>query len=519
MKALFNSQTKTVGGAAGILVFFSLISGFLGLLSNRLLAAKFGAGLEASVYFAAFKIPDLVYNILISGGILVAFLPIFSEYFAESKEKAWDMANRVLNVFFFLLAVFSAILFILSPRLVELIVPGFTEEAKSMFLILVRILLIQPIILGISDIFSGIINHFYRFLAYSLAPILYNIGIIFGILFLSPYFGIFGVGMGVVLGALLHLLIHIISAVNCGFRYRFLFDFKYPALKRIFLLMIPRIFGIAAGQINLIVITAIASTIAVGSIAIFNFANNLQNFFASVLGVSLATAAFPKFTRLWAEGRKEEFLNKISAILRHALFLVIPAGILTFLLRAQIVGIIFYSGRFGQEEARLTSASLGLFALSIFASALIPFLVRIFFSLQDTKMPTLISLISVAANIGFSFLFVSLLGDSPGAVAALPLAFSISAILQFILLLFLLYKKIGDFQIKDIFDSLKKTLIASFLMGIAVYFSMNIFSNVFLQTVSVCVIGAFVYISTAYFLKSPEIKSLQLWLSSYKYRP
>lgn len=523
---IFNSQAKTIRGATLVLAVFSLISGFLGLLSDRLLAARFGAGIETSVYFAAFKIPDLVYNLLILGGILAAFLPLFTEYFSKDQKSGFVMANHVLSAFFFLLSLFSLLLFVLSPWLVKIMAPGFDQEARNMLLTLVRILLVQPIILGVSNIFSGILHYFYRFLAYSLAPILYNVGIILGILFFTPYFGIFGVGMGVVLGAFLHLFIQIVSALNCGFRFRFVLDFQYPALKKIFFLMIPRIFGIAANQINLIAITAIASTIAAGSVAVFNFANNLQGMVAGIVGVSLATAAFPSFSKLWVNGQKQEFIDKFSLILRKVLFIAIPASVLIFLLRAQIVRIVLGSGRFSWEDTRLTAASLGLFALSIFASTLIPFLIRTFFSFQDTKTPTLVTLISVSSNIGFSFLLISLLnssvrfgdffqkalkleGISNTDVVALPLAFSLSAILQFVLLLMYLYKKIGDFKIKKIINSLKKTLTASLLMGTAVYFSlrflsgflsMDTFLGVFSQTAVACLIGATIYISTFLFL-------------------
>jgi len=535
LNGILNSEAKTVGGATGILVIFSLISGFFGLLGDRLLAARFGAGIEASVYFAAFRIPDLVYNVLILGGILVAFLPIFAEYFAENREKAWQMVNHVLSVFFFLLAFCALILFILSPWLVKLMAPGFSVEGRSMLLILVRILLLQPIILGVSNIFSGVLHYFYRFLAYSLAPILYNFGIIFGILFLTPYFGIYGVGLGVVLGALFHLCIQIVSALNCGFRFKFLFKFNYPAIKRIFLLMVPRFFGIAANQINLIVITAIASTIAVGSVAIFNFANNLQGILTSILGVSLATAAFPTFSRLWVNGQKKEFADKLSLILRQILFLVIPASILMFLLRTQLVRIILGSGRFGWDETRLTAASLGLFALSVFASTLIPFLTRTFFSFQDTKTPTLISLVSVLTNISLSLVFIRLLNYSSffynflqnnlklqglenTGIIALPLAFSIAAILQFILLLVFLRRKIGDFNVKEIFNSLRKIILAAFVMMVIVYLCLNVLSGflqietfwgVFLQAGISGLTGALIYFLIVSYFKLPELETFK----------
>ncbi len=536
----FNSQTKTITGATGILAISSIISGLLGILTDRLLASRFGAGLETSIFFAAFKIPDFVYNILISGGILVAFLPIFAEYFSENKEKAWQMTNYVLNIFSFLLISISFLLFVLTPWLMKFITPGFSQEGKSMAIILTRLLLIQPFFLGLSNIFSGVLQYFNRFLIYSLAPIFYNLGIIFGILFLVPYFGIFGAGLGVLLGAFLHLAIQIPSSIKCGFKYKFLFNFKYPAIKRIFVLMIPRIFALSVNQINVIVITAIASTITAGSIAIFNFSSALQGFPITILGISLATAAFPTFSRLWVNGQKREFIEKLSLIVRQVFFLIIPASILIFLFRAQIVRLILGTGRFGWDDTRLTAASLGLFTLSIFASTLIPILIRAFFSFQDAKTPTVVALISAGVSIGFGFLLkfvlsfpnffsnfaediLRLRGIENIAVIGLPLAISIAGILQFILLSFFLYKKIGDFGVKEILNSLNKILIASILMTGSAYFllkiladfvNMQTFLGIFFQTVVAGLVGILVYSLTAFYLKSPELESLKFYILS-----
>lgn len=528
----FNSQTKSVGGAAGILAISAIISGILGLLRDRFLVAVFGASIETSTYLAAFRIPDFVYQILISGGIVFVFLPLFAEYFSKSQEKAWEMTNYVLNVFLFLLILISLILFIFTPWLIKFIIPGFTPETKATAIILTRLLFLSPILLGVSNIFSGVLQYFHRFLSYSLAPIFYNLGIIFGILVLSPYFGIFGVGLGVILGAFSHLLIQIPPAFGCGFRYKFLFDFKYPAIKRTFILMIPRIFGIVASQINLIILTAIASTIAVGSITVFTLSNNLQGLPVTILGISLATAIFPTFSRLWVNGQKTEFIERFSSLLRQTLFLVIPISILMFLLRVQIVRIIFGTGRFGWEETRLTAASLGIFCLSISASSLIPFVARAFFSFQDTKTPALITFITVTINAFFSFLFVWLLGFpnifsvfientlklkgiENMAIVGLPLAFSVATISQIIFLLFFLYRRIGNFGIKEILSSFKKILIASLLMGVFAYqtlqivanfVDMNTFLGIFSQAITAGVVGIFIYLLATFLLKSPELQ-------------
>ena len=533
---LFNSRTKTVTFAAILLAISALISGILSLIGDGLLAGRFGVWGETNIYFAAFKIPDLVYNLLIVGGLTISFLPIFSEYYQKDPKSAWEMTNYALNVFLFFLILVSLILFIFTPQLIHFVAPGFSLEQKEKTVLLTRLMFLSPIFFGLSSIFSSILQYFDRFLIYSLCPILYNLGIIFGILVLSPKFGIFGVGAGVILGALFHWLIQIPSAINCGFRYQFLFNLKYPAIKRIFSLMFPRIFAVAAQQINLIIITAIASTI-LGAISIFNFANNLQNFPVGIIGVSFAIAVFPVLSRTWANGQKKEFFENFSLTFRQILYLIIPISLLVFILRAQIVRLVL--GTLGKEfdwtATRLTAASLGVFSISILASALIPFLYRAFFSLQDTKTPTKISIFSIILNIilAFSFthflnsqnlfsrFFINLLklkGIENISALALPLAFSLASIFQFLLLLIFFQKKIDDFEKKEIFSSLKKIILASIFLIFLTYFSLYFFSRflnthtvfgLLIQTILAGLIGAIFYLLVTFYLKSPELKTIK----------
>ena len=455
---IFNFQTKTISRSALVLGISYFLSALLALFRDRLLAGRFGAGPELDVYFAAFRIPDFVYNLLILGGFAAAFLPLFSEYFSRNKEEAWEATNHLLNAFLFFLVAISLVIFIFTPWLVRLLFPGFGPQEQALAIPLVRLLFLSPIIFGISNLLSGILHYFNRFLVFGLTPILYNLGIIFGILFLSPAFGIFGVGMGVVLGAFLHMAIQIPSARNCGFSYKPVFNLRHPALRRIFSLMMPRIFAVAAQQINLIVIVAIASTIAAGSIAIFNFSNNLQSLAVGMVGVSFAVAAFPVLSRLWSQNQKKEFLGSFYLVFRRILFLIVPLSLFLFFLRTPITSLIYKTGKFGWEDTQLTSACLGLFSLSIFAQSLIPLFVRGFFSFQDTKTPTLITVFSVVLNVVLAFFFVQTLSFSNAfsdflskffnlqgagniSVAGLPLAFSLAAIFQFILLFIFFRRK------------------------------------------------------------------------------
>ena len=535
IKRLFNSQSKTVTFAAIIIGISALISRFLGLIRDRLLAGTFGASQELDVYFAAFRIPDFVYGILIMGGVTAVFLPVFTQYLKKSEEDGWLFTSNVLNCFLILLISLCGILAVFTPWLIKFITPGFTGEQKDLAISLTRIMFLSPIFLGLSSVFSGILHYFSRFLAYSLAPIFYNLGLIIGILFFLPILGVWGLAYGVALGAFLHLLIQIPAAKLCGFKYSFAFNFKYPGLLKMFKLMIPRTIGTAAYHLNLIVVTAVGSTLTVGSIAVFNFANNLQGFPMGIIGISFALASFPALSRAWVNGQKEEFLSSFSSVLRQALFLLIPASFLIFLLRAQIVRLVLGTGEFGWLETRLTAASLGIFCFGVFAAALIPFLARAFYSFHNTKTPVSAGLAAMALNIILAFLFVWLLSFEnffqaliinflkvkdieDVRVLGLSLALAVAGVFQFSLLLFFLHKKIGHIRLKEVRSSLWKILTASLAMVFTAYLalqaaagflSLNTFLGLFFQTALAGFFGFFVYLVIARLLKLPEIKTIK----------
>jgi len=540
LKRFFNSQTKSITSAAFLVGISAIASGALGLIRDRLLAGRFGAGEELDVYFAAFRIPDFVYGILITGGIAAVFLPVFSEYFKKSEKEAWEFTNNLLNCFLVLLVALCGVLVILAPWIINMVAPGFSQEKKELTVSLTRIMFLSPILFGLSNIFSSILQYFNRFLVYSIAPILYNLGIIIGIVFFVPVFGLYGLAYGVILGAALYWLLQIPAARSSGYRYHPLFNFRYPGLIKSFKLMIPRTIGAAAYNINLIVITAIASTLTVGSIAIFNFSNNIQYFPVGLFGISFAIAAFPALSQSWAERSKEKFLEVFSSTFRQILFLIIPVSLLLFVFRAQVVRLILGTGEFGWLETRLTAASLGIFCFGILASAFTPFLARVFYSFQDTRTPVIISLFSMGLNIGLCFLLTHLLSFSNIfqkitvnvlklqeiqniSVLGLPMALSFSAIFQFLLLLVFLKKKLSDIKLREICSSLEKILLASFLMGASSFFSLRLIANfvetntfiaLLFQTAVSLLAGGLVFWWTLRLLKSPELEIIKSSLLS-----
>src|SRR3989338_6811145 len=393
--SIFNMRTKTISGAAIVLACSFFLSTVLGVLRDRLLAGRFGAGEELDIYFAAFRIPDFIYAIFIAGGLIAVFLPIFSQYFEKDKEEAWRIASYLFNGIVVLMLFLSVALALFMSPLMKLITPGFAPEMRETAVSLATLMLINPIVLGISAVLSGVLQYFQRFFVYALAPIMYNIGIIFGIVALEPMMGLVGLAWGVLIGVFLHAGIQLYPAFKAGFRWRFSLGFGHPAMRQALVLAAPRALGAAAYNLNLTLVTAIASTLAVGSIGIFNFASNLHLFPVTLIGVSLGTAVFPALSRDHAHGDDEAFVSHFASGFRHIMFFIVPVVLLMFLLRSHIISLLLKTGAFDLLAVRLTGAALGIFSFGLLFQAFIPYLIRTFFALKDTVLPTVSGILSV----------------------------------------------------------------------------------------------------------------------------
>ena len=533
-----NSQTKSISSASLILAISYLASAFLGLLRDRFLAGTFGAGNELDIYYMAFTIPDFIALILIFGAISAAVIPIFSSELIKSKEDAWKYVSNLLNVFLGFLIIVCVILIISTPTIISLIAPGFSGDKKELAILLMRIMFLSPIILGVSNMISGILQVFHRFLVTALAPLLYNLGIIIGILFFVPKFGLQGLAWGVVLGGILHLAIQLPAFFFSGFRYKASFNYKDPGVVKTIKLMAPRSLGLGAGQLNAIATTAIASTLMAGSIAVFNLANNLSSILVNAVAVSVSTASFPSMSMAFLKNESEEFLQKFSSIFRQIIFLVVPLSLLILILRAQIVRVVLGAGKFSWADTKLTTACLGILALNLVAQALILFLSKTFYAAHNTKIPAVISGLTVVFNIALSLLLVWLVRFFPGfnlflqnflrlggvaniGVIALALAYTITAVLRGFLLLYMFYKKFLIHQpaerVKEIFDSLNKILIASLIMVVFTFIvrqllgsviSLQTFWGIFFQLVLSGTVGVATYAVATHLLKSPENKTI-----------
>ncbi len=508
-----NKKRATIISGAVIIGVASLLSRFLGLIRDRIFADQFGASSMLDSYYAAFRLPDLIFNLLVLGALSSAFVPIFIEYLNKDKKEANQIASTILNISVILLVAISGLLFLFIARLIFLIAPGFNQEQRELTSVLTRIMLISPIFFGISNVFSGILNSYKRFLAYSLAPIFYNIGIIFGALFFTKNFGIFGLAMGVVLGSILHMLIQIPAIISTGFKYSLRIGIYQQGVKKIVKLMIPRTIGLAVTQLNLWVITILASMASEGGISIFNLSNNLQSLPVGIFGIAFAVSSFPFLADAFSKNNISKFKEHFSKTFCKILFFVIPISIILLFERAQIVRLVFGTGNFDWEDTYLTAQSLGYFSIGVFAQALIPLLARAFYSIQDTKTPVIISIISVIANIIISLFLLAKMD-----ILGLSLAFSISSFINILLLLVFLRIKVGDLNDSYIFMCSLKIVIMSLVMGSIIYLILNIvapivdmktFLGIFIQASAAAFGGIFIYLLMAHLFRMSDIREIK----------
>jgi len=522
IKKLFTSKINSITSAAIIVAAASVASRFLGIFRDRILAGEFGAGDTLDIYYAAFRVPDLVFNLLVLGALSAGFIPVFTglcekksvfKFLCRRKEKcgqeAWYIANVIVNLIGISLIVVSAVLVVFTPQLMRLITPGFEGEKLSMTIAMTRIMFLSPFFLGLSSVMGGILQSFKRFFVYSVAPIMYNIGIIIGALYFVPIWGIYGLAYGVVLGALFHFLIQVPTAFHLGYRWQPVLNFKNKNVREIIKMMVPRTMSLAISQINLVVITIIASTLAAGSLAIFNFANNLQSFPIGIFGISFAIAAFPTLSSLI--DKKDELIRNFSKVLRQIIFFILPATVFMLTLRVQIIRVVLGSGQFDWEDTILTMDTLTFFSLSLFAQATIPLLIRMFYAQKDSKTPFIVGLISAAANIILSWWFASRMG-----VAGLALAFSIAMIINFAMLWLLLKIKLRELDEVNILYSTLKISVASICAGLGVQamklivgsssvIDMTRFWGIFTQSIIAGFFGLLIFILLCWILRVEEL--------------
>jgi len=406
--SLVGREIRGMHQAAYLLAGFALLSQLLALVRDRLLAATFGASHTLDLYYAAFRIPDMLFATVASLLSLYALLPVLTRFDDERHMVAF--VREALLLFFVAMGAISGVVFVVAPVLVPLVAPGIASPA---LILLVRILLLQPILLGASNIIAALTQLQHRFVLYSISPLLYNVGIIFGIVVLYPWMGLSGLAWGVVCGALLHLCVQLpyfkglrVRAASFGWRATMV------RMREVLVLSVPRTAALAAGQVSLLALVAMASLFAPGSIAIFTLAYNLQAVPLTIIGVSYSVAAFPTLSRLYSAGQSNEFAQHIEVALRHIVFWAIPTTVFMIVLRAQLVRVILGAGQFDWSATRITAAALALFILSLVAQSVTLLIMRAYYAAGETRKPLYRGIVDIIVSIGSALLLVGLFHSS-----------------------------------------------------------------------------------------------------------
>lgn len=432
VRRVINMLYREVRGlhqAAYVLAAFAFGSQLLALVRDRLLASQFGADLELDIYYAAFRIPDLLYVLFASTLSVYVLIPfVVSRINGDDTSKARALLSQVFSVFLGGYIILAAALICLLPFIQPILFPGFNDYSAE-YITTTQILLLQPLFLGISSLYGVVTQLGHRFVLYAISPLIYNVGIIFGIAFLYPIFGISGLAYGVVLGALGHMLVQLPLVRSSALAFGFTKNIEWKDLAQVFKISIPRALTLAMHQLVLLVLVGIASIMTVGSVSVFQFAYNLQSVPLAIIGASYSIAAFPMLADLYAQQKLERFRFHIVTALRHIVFWSVPIIGLVIVLRAQMVRVVLGSGAFDWSDTRLTAAVLALLVISLFAQACNLLLVRAFYAAGDTKTPFMVTLSGSIFAVLLTFGFYSVYLHSGGFAYALQSLMRVDAVI------------------------------------------------------------------------------------------
>jgi len=467
---LLTRKQKSIFSAALIIMVMVTISRILGLIRNRILAHFFTA--EAlSIYFAAFRIPEVVFEVLIFGTLSSAFIPTFTAYLSKKREEeAWYIVSAVISlvlVFFLLLAI---PLFILSKPLYQIITPGFSLPDVGLTAKLAQILLLAQGFFILSYFLTAILESFQRFLVPALAPLFYNLGIILGTVVFARRLGIYGPTIGAVIGAFFHFLIQVPLAFHLGFRPRLFLDINHPGVKKIGRLALPRVIELSFLQISKGAELFLASLVSTAAYTYYTFANSLQLLPVTLFGTSIAKAALPSLSYQTAGGNTKDFKKTFFFLFNQIVLLTFPLSVFLAVLRLPLVRLVFGAAQFTWGSTLQTGLTLSAFCPGITAQALIYLLTRAFYALHNTKTPVITSVGAMLLNIVFGAFFILILRLP---IWSLALAFSLASVIQVILLLGFLRKKI-NFSLRDLSLFLLKVAFCSFTSGGVMFFFLKV---------------------------------------------
>lgn len=424
-----------------VLALTTLASYAAGLFRDRMFAQSFGATRSLDAYNAAFLFPDLLFNIFIASGIAAAFVPIISPLLKSDRKRAEEYLGTVITGAMGAMALSAIVIILFAGPISVLVAPGFAPEDQLLVAKLLRYLALSPLIFSASNALGALLIVERRFLYYGLSPVLYNLGIIFGTLFLSARFGIMGAVYGTLIGALLHLSVRVFDVLRCGFTLQWSFYPLRPEFKQTLSLMLPKMFGHPVELATFWAFTIIASHLEPGSVAILNFARNFESVPVSLIGITIATTTFPLLARAVADHTMASFQRTLKISFWLILGGSTLAAVVIFLIREPLIRIILGGGAFDQESVERIALVLGVFALAMPTESLVHLLARAFYATKNTLIPVVLSIIGLVIAIAGAVYLTPRFG-----IVALPFSFFLASLAELVLLLLLLPRRLRQME-------------------------------------------------------------------------
>jgi len=502
--------------ASLILTVAALASRLLGWIRLLVIGSQFGASRELDAYFAAFRIPDAIFQLVVAGALSAALIPVFAGYRARGQEReAWQLASSVINLVLIALAGFSLVMAILAPVFVPIVAPGFDAPTTELTIRMTRVMLLSPVLIGMGAVVTGILNSYQQFTVPAIAPLLYNVAIILAAIFLAPIMGVEGLAVGVAAGSLAHLAVQLPNLARVGQRYDLTIGLSHPGVRRVAWLMGPRTLGLAAGQINFLVSTVLASGLPEGSLTAYNYAFQLSQIPVGVVGVSIAVALFPTLSQDAALGRVGEIRRQVAGAVRVLVFVAAPLTAIMIVLREPLTSVFYQYGLFSQSATDRTASTLLFFAIGLVGHIVVHVLTRAFYAMQDTRTPVAWAIIAVAVNVP---LMAWLVG--PMGVEGLALALSISSVLEVIGLLWFLRRRLESVEEAAIVRSVARAGVAGLAAALLMLGGLTIVEaslggfldnavGRLLALLVLSVAGLAIFLLVAAALRSPELEQLR----------
>jgi len=524
IRSFTGQRQKSIFSATVVLAITFAISAILGFLRTRLLYSYFFKCciLELDAYNAAFRIPDLIFKLLVTGALSASFIPVFSSYLHKNKKEAYQMASSVINLLLIFFSAISLIALIFAHPLSQIIAKGFSPYQVDLMSNLSRILLIAQIFFLISNFLTAILQVNQTFIISALSPIIYNLFIIFSIYTLAPNFGIYGVTWGVVIGSFFHMAIQIPSIRSLGFVYYKIASFKFNGVKEIVHLMIPRTLSLGLAEIESTVTLFFASGLSAGSISLLNLALQLMYLPSRIFGTTVGQASLPVLSKNIAKNQLNLFRETVRKTILQSLFIAFPVGVLILINRLPIVRLAFGSKQFPWSATLLTARTLAFLTPAIICQAVIQILIRSFYALHDTRTPLKISGISLFFNIITSYFFVKF--TSLGIVG-LAISASLANIIQCFGLFALFVWRVDGQGWEKMFFSFSRIAISSIFCGLASWLTLRFFDlfvldtsktfNVLLIFAISIISGLLSFLVFAWLFHSPEYLRLKSYFSRF----